>query len=144
MLLGSGALKARKPNDGRSGFELVKGAFPEPDSPDDWVDRQNAKIREEVATTEAMWAHGAKAAADARAIRDAPILNGKRADFLFMMKEAELDSESLAARIEAAVETAVEKAVDKALHAHGVLETDAGNGPQTRRGSILRRRHEHE
>ena len=101
-LLSAGALKARKCEDGW--LELIKGPFPDPNNPQDWVAQQNARIQREVAATEARWAYEEKTAKENRAVRDAPIVNAQRADFLFMMKEAGLDSASLAAKIETAVE----------------------------------------
>jgi hypothetical protein len=121
MLLAAGALKARPPHDGW--IELVKGDFPAPDDPRDWVDRANAEIRKKVAEEEAKFAYEAKISRDAKETLNAPFVNAKRRDFQFLMKENGLDPESLAATVEAAVE--------RVLQAHGLLQTvNAGNGPQ--------------
>jgi hypothetical protein len=120
MLVNAGAMKVRGPHDGW--HELTKGAFPEPDNPADWVAKANVDIRRRVAEEEAKLAYEAKISRDAKETLNAPFVNAKRQDFKFMMRENGLDPESLAATIEAEVE--------KALHAHGVLKTDAGNGPQ--------------
>jgi hypothetical protein len=123
MLLAAGALKARGPHDGWT--ELIKGNFPEPDDPRDWVEKTNEQIRKKVAEEEARFALEAKASRDAAETLNAPFVNAKREDFKFLMRENGLDPESLAATVEAAVE--------KVLQAHGLLQTvNAGNGPQER------------
>jgi hypothetical protein len=123
MLLSSGAIKARGPHDGWT--ELIKGNFPEPDDPRDWVKKANEDIRHRVAEEEARLGLEAKVAREHSEFLSASGDTVKRQDFQFLMKENGLDPESLAAAIEAAVE--------KVLQAHGLLEmASAGNGSRER------------
>jgi hypothetical protein len=121
MLLSAGALKARKCPDGW--VELTKSEFPVPETPQEAVDKTNARIRQVVAADEARIAHELETAAQHRAFLNAPAERAKRADFEFLMKENGLDREALAGAIEAGV--------FKALQATGLLETvNAGVCPQ--------------
>ena len=130
MLVSGGALLTETVAGATTYYKAA--AFPAPPNPEDWVANENAKIRQTVATAEAMKAHERKAARAAQDVLNAPIIEREQRAFLKMLDEAGLSPEKIAALVRAEAEVAAARAV--------AVYIEAADTPQPNRRAWLARR----